>query len=395
MTPTMLDIAEEIAPQLIADRRYLHQHPELGYEEHETSQFVAERLRSLGIEVTTGVAKTGVVGLIEGGHPGKTVLLRADMDALPIDEQNDVPYKSTRPGRMHACGHDGHTAMLLGVARILSERRQQLKGTVKLVFQPSEERHPGGALPMIEAGVLENPHIDAAFGMHIGQDLPVGTIGVSDSIGNAAADSFDATITGPGGHAARPHLIVDPVVVACEAVTALQVLVSREVDPLKSAVITVGAINAGATHNVIPASAVLKGTVRTFDPDVQDLLAERVPQVIQGIATTFRTQAEVNYQRGYPPLVNDPEMVELVRAAARSVVGEEKLIVRPPSMGGEDMAYFLQRVPGCFFRVGSKNPEKGLIYGHHHPQFDFDDEVALPNGVATLATVALSYLEQS
>jgi amidohydrolase len=242
---------------------------------------------------------------------------------------------------------------------------------------------------------MENPAVDAAFGMHIGQDLPVGTVGVADRIGNAAADSFTATIYGQGGHAARPHLVVDPVVVACEVVSALQLLISRELDPLKSAVITVGAINAGATHNVIPAEATIKGTVRTFEPDVQDLLSERVPAVIRGISETLRATCEVNYQRGYPPLVNDVEMVELVRNVARGVVGDDRLIVRPPSMGGEDMAYFLQRVPGCFFRIGSKNPEKGLIYAHHHPRFDFDDEVALPVGVATLASVALTYLNQA
>ncbi len=391
-TLSLADAAWEIGPQVVADRRYLHQHPELGFQEENTARFVAGKLRGLGIETTTGVAKTGVVGILHGGMPGKTVLLRADMDALPIDELNDVPYKSATPGVMHACGHDAHTAMLLGVARLLAERRETIKGTVKFVFQPSEESFPGGAKPMIDAGVLENPHVDAAFGVHIGQDLPVGTIGVVTGPSNAASDGFVATIKGVGGHAARPHGSVDPIVVAAQCIGALQTLISREVNPLRQAVITVGSLHAGTVANIIPEEAIMKATVRTFDPWVRQNLAERIPALIKGIATAMRAEADVQYRLGYPTLVNDAAMSDLVREVAREVVGPERLIEREPGMGGEDMAYFLQQVPGCFFRIGSRNPERGLTYGHHHPRFDIDDEGALPIGVAAVASVALRFL---
>ncbi len=389
---TIMEAALEQGGQTVADRRYLHQHPELGMHETATAQFVATRLTELGIPMTTGVAKTGVVGLLVGGQPGKTILLRADMDALPIDELNDVPYKSQHPGVMHACGHDAHTAMLLSVAALLKTRQAALHGTVKFVFQPSEELPPGGAKPMIEAGVLENPHVDAAFGIHIGQDLPVGTVGVCAGPNNAASDGFIATIKGVGGHAARPHGCVDPIVVAAQAITALQSLVSREVNPLRQAVITVGSLHAGTVSNIIPEEAVMKATVRTFDEEVRQNLAERIPALISGIATAMRAEATVQYRFGYPTLINEPEMTDLVRAVAEEIVGPENVIEREPGMGGEDMAYFLQQVPGCFFRVGSRNPDLGLIYGHHHPRFDIDDEQALPIGVAMLTTVALRFL---
>ncbi|HEU5328493.1 MAG TPA: amidohydrolase [Thermomicrobiales bacterium] len=388
----LADAAFELGPQVVADRRYLHQHPELAFQEEQTARFVADRLRSLGIEPQTGVAKTGVVGLLQGRAPGKTVLLRADMDALPIEELNDVPYKSQAPGVMHACGHDAHTAMLLGVARLLSERQDQFTGTVKFVFQPAEEVPPGGAKPMIEAGVMENPHVDAAFGVHIGQDLPVGTIGVCTGPMNAASDGFVATIKGQGGHAARPHVAVDPIVIAAQCVIALQTLVSREVNPLREAVITIGAIQAGTVSNVIPEDATLRATVRTFDEEVRQHLAERIPALIKGIAVAMRGDADVAYRFGYPSLVNDAAMTDLVREVAREIVGPEKLIEREPGMGGEDMSYFLREVPGCFFRIGSRNPERGLIYGHHHPRFNVDDEAALPIGVAAVASVAMRYL---
>jgi amidohydrolase len=393
-TNPLVEAAWEIGPQVVADRRYLHQHPELGYQEENTARFVAERLRELGIETTTGVAKTGVVGLLRGSQPGKTVLLRADMDALPITELNDIPYKSQNLGVMHACGHDSHTAMLLGVAKLLSERQGDFKGIVKFIFQPSEEAAPGGAKPMIDEGVMENPHVDAAFGVHIGQDLPVGTIGVCTGPTNAASDGFIATIKGVGGHAARPHSCVDPIVVAAACITALQSLVSREVNPLRQAVITVGSLHAGTVANIIPEEAVMRGTVRTFDDGVREHLAERIPALLKGIASAMRAEADVQYRLGYPSLVNDAAMTDLVRGVAREIVGPRRVIEREPGMGGEDMSYFLQRVPGCFFRIGSRNPDLGLTYGHHHPRFNIDDEQALPIGVAAVASVALRYLNE-
>lgn len=393
ITVPFREAANDIAAEVTTDRRYLHQHPELAFEEEQTARYVAERLRSLGLQVETGIAGTGVVGLLQGDQPGKTVLLRADMDALPIAEQNDVPYKSQNPGKMHACGHDAHTAMLLGVARVLSEHRAEIPGSVKFVFQPAEEVPPGGAQAMIKAGVLENPHVDAAFGVHIGQDMPLGTVGVTNGPMNAASDRFEVTIHGKGGHAARPHLSVDPVVVASHCILALQTLASREVDPFKQIVVTIGSLHAGTIANVIPETATLAGTVRTFDAVVRRHIAERLPALIEGVAGAMRATVDVRYEFGYPALINDAVMADLVREVARQVVGETKLIERGATMGGEDMAYFLQEVPGCFFRIGSNNPERGLIHGHHHPRFDID-EAALPVGVAMLASVALRYLDQ-
>ncbi|MGN6810565.1 MAG: M20 metallopeptidase family protein [Thermomicrobiales bacterium] len=387
----VVDAAWEIGPQVVADRRYLHQHPELGFQEENTSRYVAARLRELGIEPQTGIARTGVLGVLRGARPGKTVLLRADMDALPIEELNDVPYKSRNPGVMHACGHDSHTAMLLGVARLLAERTDEFAGTVKFAFQPAEERE-GGAKPMIDAGVMTNPQVDAAFGVHIAQDLPVGTIGVGAGPSNAAADEAIITITGLGGHAARPHRAVDPIVIAAQCITALQTLVSREVNPLRQAVVTVGSLHAGAVSNVIPESCELRATIRTFDDETRQYLARRIPELVSGIAAAMQGTADVQYRFGYPPLVNDAAMTDLVRDVAREIVGADKVLDREPGMGAEDMAYFLREAPGCFFRIGSNNPTRGLTYGHHHPRFDIDDEGALPIGVAAVTSVALRYL---
>ena len=389
---SLLDAAWELGPEVTADRRYLHQHPELAFQEEHTARFVADKLRDLGIEVQTGIARTGVLGLLRGAQPGKTVLLRADMDALPLEELNDVPYRSQQPGAMHACGHDAHTAMLLGVATLLAGRRDELKGTVKFVFQPAEEAD-GGAEPMIREGVMENPHVDAAFGVHMAQELPVGAIGLCAGPACAAPDSFVATLKGTGGHGARPHTCIDPVVIAAQCVVALQSLVSREVDPMRQAVVTVGSLHAGTVNNIIPEEAVMQGTVRTFDEQVRRQLAERIPTLIQGVAAALRGEARVDYLLGYPTLVNDPAMTELVREVARDVVGPEKVLDREPAMVGEDMSYFLQRAPGCFFNIGSNNPERGLVYGHHHPRFDIDEE-SLPIGVAAVASVALRYLNE-
>jgi amidohydrolase len=393
MTATSLrSEVQALTDETIALRRALHQHPELGFQEFNTSRIVAERLRGLGLEVQTGIAGTGVVGLLRGGRPGRTVLLRADMDALPIEEENDVPYRSQRPGVMHACGHDGHTAGLLAVARLLGERRDSLAGTVKFCFQPCEESPPGGARPMIEAGVLEGPRVDAVFGLHLWQVMPLGTIGVITGPAMANSDRFTATIQGRGGHAAQPHLTVDAAVVASQIVVALQTVVARNVSPLKSAVVTVGQIAAGTTYNVIADAAVLKGTIRTFDADLRELVAERAEAVARGVAEALGATLTWEYTRGYPAVVNDPAMAALVRAATAEVVGADNVIAAEPTMGGEDFAYFLQERPGCFWFVGSRNDERGLIHGHHHPRFDID-EAALAIAIESLAAVTLRYLE--
>jgi amidohydrolase len=385
--------AEEIAPGVIADRRYLHQHPELGFHEENTARFVVERLRALNLDdLQTGIAKTGVVGILHGGKgPGRTVLLRADMDALPMTELNDVPYKSENPGAMHACGHDAHTAMLLGAARVLAGRREEFAGTIKFLFQPSEEANAGGAAPMIEAGVMENPHVDAAFGIHVGSNIPAGKVAVLAGPVNAAADSAIVTIRGLGGHAARPQMAIDPIVIGAHCIVALQSLVSREVNPLSPAVITVGTLHAGTVSNVIPEDAHFEATIRTFDEQTRALLAERIPQVIRGICETFRATAEVKYELGYPPLVNNAEMAALVKSVALDVVGPERVQDSEPGMGAEDMSYFLNAVPGAFYRLGVRNEATGKTYGHHHPRFDIEED-ALATGVAMHAAVALRYL---
>jgi amidohydrolase len=385
--------AEEIAPGVVADRRYLHQHPELGFQEENTARLVIERLRALHLDdLQTGIAKTGVVGVLQGGKgPGKCVLLRADMDALPITELNDVPYKSETPGRMHACGHDAHTAMLLGAARVLAERRGEFAGTIKFIFQPSEEQGEGGAQPMIAAGVMENPHVDAAFGIHVGSNIPAGKVAVLPGPVNAAADSAIVTIRGLGGHAARPQMAIDPIVIGAHCIVALQSLVSREVNPLSPAVITVGTLHAGTVSNVIPEDAHFEATIRTFDEQTRQLLAERIPQVVRGICETFRATAEVEYRLGYPPLVNNAAMAALVKEVALAVVGPERVMDSEPGMGAEDMSYFINAAPGAFYRLGVRNEAAGKTYGHHHPRFDIDED-ALSTGVAMHAAVALRFL---
>jgi amidohydrolase len=388
----LLDDVDEILPGVIADRRHLHEHPELGFQEVETARFVADRLRALGVEdIRIGIAQTGATALIRGGQgPGKTVLVRADMDALPIEEENEVDYRSKQAGVMHACGHDAHTAMLLGVGRLLMERRDRFAGTVKLLFQPAEEG-PGGAKPMIEAGVLNDPPVDAVLGMHMAQEAPLGVIALRAGPAMAASDGFTLVIHGKGGHGARPQSTIDPIAVGAQIVVALQTIVSREVDPTESAVVTVGAFRAGEAANVIPDTAELRATVRSFSPDVRQQLARRIEEVVRGIAGAMRAEVDFQYRFGYPPTVNDPVMTDLVRAAATELIGAERVVESPQMMGAEDFSYFLEQRPGCFFYVGSRNEERGLIWGHHHPRFDIDEE-ALGVGIATMTAAVQRYL---
>ncbi len=397
MTASATDLrtaVDEILPGVIADRRFLHEHPELGMQEVETAKFVAARLHQLGLDdIRTGIANTGVTALIRGTGSGpnadRVLMLRADMDALPIEEENAVDYRSQTPGVMHACGHDGHTAMLLATARLLLERRDQFAGTVKVVFQPAEEG-PGGAEPMIAEGVLEDPHVDAAFGLHLSQELPLGTVASMAGPSMAAADAFIVTIQGRGGHGARPQGTVDPILVGAQIITALQALVSREIDPTKAAVVTVGALNAGKAGNVIPDTAEMRGTVRSFEPDIREHLQRRIPEVIRGVAEALRATVEITYRLGPPAVNSDAAMTRLVRAAATAVVGAENAIEMTPIMGGEDMSYFLDAVPGCYFHVGSRNEERGLVWGHHHPKFDIDED-ALGVGISVTVEAALRY----
>ena len=361
--------------ELVNIRRHLHENPELGFEEVATAQYIADYLAGLGLEVTSQVAKTGVVALLRGARPGKTVAIRADMDALPIQELNEVPYKSKHPGKMHACGHDAHVAAAIGAARILWELRDQINGNVKFIFQPAEEA-PGGAEPMIAAGVLENPAVDAIIGGHVWGSLESGIIEVMSGPTMASSDIIRLKIIGKGGHAAQPHTTIDPIVIASEIVGALQKLVSRQTDPFESVVISICSFHAGDVFNVIPHSAYMEGAVRTLNNELRQELPQKIEKIIRGITEPYGATYELDYYLGYPVTVNDPGVTETVRRAAISVLGGDKVrVAARASMGGEDYAYFLNKVPGTYIRIGTRNPEKGICQEMHHPRFDIDEAV--------------------
>ncbi len=373
---------QALQPQLVQWRRGFHQKPELGFCEHLTASVVAQKLAEWGIAYQTGIAHTGIVALIEGSRPGPVLAIRADMDALPIQEANQVPYRSQHDGVMHACGHDGHTAIALGTAYYLQQHRHEIAGTVKLIFQPAEEGvDGGGAKPMVAAGVLDNPKVDGVIGLHLWNNLPLGTVGVCPGPMMAAVELFNCTVYGKGGHGAIPHQTIDSIVVASQVVTALQAIVARNLDPLKAGVVTVGSFHAGKAHNVIADSATLTGTVRYFDDDLNGFFRRQVEQTVAGICQGYGATYTLDYWQLYPPTVNDPAMADLVRSVAEAVVETPAGVVpNCQTMGGEDMSFFLQQVPGCYFFLGAANAERGLDYPHHHPKFDFD-ESALATGV--------------
>ncbi|MEP0869861.1 M20 family metallopeptidase [Trichocoleus desertorum AS-A10] len=385
---------QSLQPQLVEWRRQLHQRPELGFREKLTAEFVAQKLTEWGIEHQTEIAQTGIVATIASGKPGPVLAIRADMDALPIQEENEVPYRSQHDGLMHACGHDGHTAIALGTAYYLSQHRDSFAGTVKIIFQPAEEG-PGGAQPMIEAGVLQNPAVDAIIGLHLWNNLPLGTVGVRTGALMAAVELFRCTIQGRGGHGAIPHQTIDSIVVSAQIVNALQTIVARNVNPIDSAVVTVGELHAGTATNVIAASAKMSGTVRYFNPALTGFFHQRIEQIIAGICQSHGASYELNYQSLYPPVINDGAIADLVRSVAENVVEAEVGIVPEcQTMGGEDMSFFLQQVPGCYFFLGSANINKGLAYPHHHPRFDFD-ETALGMGVEIFARCVEKFCVQN
>jgi amidohydrolase len=378
----------ELAGKIVGWRRELHQAPELGFEEHGTATFVAERLRALKIEVKTGVAKTGVVGLLRAGRAGRgPVLLRADMDGLPVQEEPGRAYGSKTEGRMHACGHDGHMAMLLGAATVLASVRDRLERDVVFCFQPGEEGF-GGAEAMIAEGVLAEHGVAEAYGLHLWSLYPVGTIQVRAGASMAAQDEFAAVIHGRGGHGALPHRAIDPIVAAAAAVMALQSVVARSVDPIQPAVVTVGSLHAGTAANVIPDAATMQGTLRSFDEGVRELLRVRTRDVLDGVATAHGCRLEFKLMPGYPAVVNDAAAVERVRHHASSVVGEANVVEHDPMAAAEDFAYFLRQVPGAFTFIGAGNVERGITAPHHSPRFDID-EAALPVGAELLAKIAL------
>jgi amidohydrolase len=368
---------------LVEIRRQFHQYPELGFQEKLTAEFIDRQLTAWGIEHYSGIAQTGVVAILRGRKTSfrlKTLAIRADMDALPIQEENAVPYKSKHDGVMHACGHDGHTAIALMTAYYLSQHPNDFAGTVKIIFQPAEEG-PGGAKPMIEEGVLTNPDVDAIVGLHLWNNLPLGTIGVRSGPLMAAVELFHLTIQGKGGHGAMPHQTVDAIVVGSQIVNALQSIVSRNINPIDSAVVTVGEFHSGTAENVIADTANLSGTVRYFNRNFVGFFKHRIDLIVAGICDAYGASYKLDYTELYPPTINDEKMTTLVRSVAMDIVETSVGIVPEcQTMGGEDMSFFLDRVPGCYFFLGSANPDLALAYPHHHPRFDFD-ETALTIGV--------------
>ena len=384
-------LGEKYLQHMINLRETIHMYPEDGFSEFTTSKIIIEELEKLGIKVQKNVAKTGVVVLIECKYPGKTVLLRADMDALKIQEQADVEYKSKIDGMMHACGHDGHVAGLLGAAMILNELKDNLHGNVKLVFQPAEERD-GGALPMIEEGVLENPKVDAAFGAHLWGYLKEGEVHLKEGAMMAAPDIFNIKVIGKGGHGAVPQESIDPIVITCQIVNSLQTIVSRKINPLDPVVITCGRIQGGDCHNVIPNEVELEGTIRTFNEETRNWVPKVMEDLIRGITTSQGAAYEFKYEPKYPALINDKYMTSFAKESLKKVVGEENVFdLKEPNMGGEDFAYFAQKVPSAFIFVGIANNKSEPVI-HHNPYFKWDSKNV---GILaqSLSQIAIDYLK--
>ncbi len=388
---TTLAVPPALLAETIELRRDLHAHPELAFEEHRTAGIIAERLRTLGLEVHTGIGGTGVVGLLTGGRPGPTIMLRADMDALPMPEENDVPYVSQNAGVTHACGHDAHVAMLLGAARVLRERAAELQGRIAFVFQPAEEGG-GGAKAMLEDGLIARFAIERAYGLHVVTMLPSGQLGLRSGPLMASVDSFDLVVDGVGGHGAMPHRSVDPVVVAAEVVGALQRVVSREIDPLEPAVVTIGAINGGTTYNVIPPRVALKGTVRSFAEATREAMEGRVRRIAEHTCASANATCSLHWHPSYPVTVNDPDEADFVRAALSEALGAERVVETPPVMGSEDFSYFAQVVPACFYFLGGA--DAAHAFPNHHPAFDIDEQ-AMATGIAAHVAVAIAGLARA
>jgi len=382
----MIAAPQEILDDVIRWRRLIHRRPEFGFAEHETSRLVETELRAAGIDVRR-VLDTGVVGTLTGARRGKTLALRADMDALPIDERAPLDFKSETPGAMHACGHDAHTAMLLGAAVSLARERERLAGTLKFFFQPAEEG-PGGAKPMIEAGVMRSPDVDAIVMLHVWPTLPAGAIGVRPGAMTASCDDFDIDVNGRGGHGGYPHDAIDTIPVAAEMVLALQSIVSREIDPVRAAVVSIGRIEGGYRRNVIADRTKLSGTLRCLDEDVRRGVPERIQRIVGGVAAAHRAKASVRFEYGYPSVHNDPELTAAVIDIARRVpLVREVRELSQPTMGAEDFAYFAQTAPGCMIRLGCASPGDPDPASLHSPDFRLDEN-ALPVGVALLRALA-------
>ncbi|EGD51497.1 amidohydrolase [Thermoanaerobacter ethanolicus JW 200] len=387
----ILKEAEKVEKEVIELRRKIHMYPELGFEETKTSEIVYDYLKNLGIEVKR-IAKTGVVGTLKG-NGSKTIAIRADMDALPIQEENDVEYASQIPGRMHACGHDVHTAILLGTAKLLANMRDKLKGNVKFIFQPAEET-TGGALPMIEEGVLENPKVDAIIGLHVDPELQVGQIGITYGKAYASSDMIDIIVKGKSSHGAEPHKSVDAIVIAANIVNILQTVVSRKANPLSPIVLTIGAIEGGYARNIIADKVRMSGIIRMMEEEKRDEIVEMVEKICDNTAKAMGGEVEFKRTIGYPCLVNHKGMTDLIKETAFPLLGEGNVIEVAPTMGVEDFAYFLQKVPGSFYKLGCGNKEKGIDKPIHNNQFNIDEE-CIKIGLAVHVSTVLKYLNSN
>lgn len=385
MPKALMSDARKIAPKLSRIRRQIHMRPELGYEEKRTAALVAKTLQGLGLEVRTGVAKTGVVGVLQGGRPGKTIALRGDMDALPITEQTKAPYRSRVAGLMHACGHDANTTTVLGVAMLLAKKRGEIRGNVKFIFQPSEEAPPGGALRMIKEGALEKPRVDAIFGVHVDPTVPVGKMGLRDGPMMAAADDFSFAVLGEATHGAKPHLGVDAITLSAQVIQALQTIPSRRINPVHPVVVTVGTIQGGYRRNVIADRVYCEGTARTLDAKDRTRVEKMIGKTIADVTRSGGGSYEYAFERGYPILECDPGMTDIVRRASVGLLGNRGVVeIGEPSMGGEDFAYFIGEVPGMMLRLGTGNKKRNMTYPWHHPKFDIDED-GMWMGAAVLA----------
>ncbi|PIE58551.1 MAG: peptidase M20 [Desulfobulbus propionicus] len=391
----MIDLKSIVAsckPEVIDFRRALHQIPETGFAEEKTSSFIEKKIKEMGLVPETGIAKTGLTCLLRGSGPkatqGQTLMIRADMDALAVTEETDLPFSSTHQGFMHACGHDAHMAMVLGAAKVLSTMTDELNGNVKFVFQPAEEG-PGGAKPMVDAGVMENPHVDYVIGAHVWPALEKGKVGIKEGPLMAAMDFFDLTIQGKGGHGAMPHNCVDPVDTAAQVINALQRIVSRQMSPINPTVVTIGSIEGGSSYNIIPDSVRLKGTTRTFDRDIWASWPERMEKIVKGVCNAMGASYILDYNVGYPPTINDAEMAELAVASATRVVGKDNVVEPEMTMGGEDMSFYLEKAKGCFIFLGTGTDGCAPL---HNSRFVFDENV-LETGVEIFCDMALTLLK--
>ncbi|MGG4037210.1 M20 family metallopeptidase [Heyndrickxia ginsengihumi] len=386
---TMPQHIEQVKQEVIEWRRYLHAHPELSFEEVETANFVYNTLQSFGGIELSRPTNTSVLGIIKGASPGKTIAIRADMDALPIDEKSGVPFSSKKPGVMHACGHDGHTAMLLGTAKVLSQLKDNIAGEVRLIFQHAEEIFPGGAEELVHKGVMDG--VEAVIGAHLWSPLEVGKIGIVYGPMMASPDTFNIIIKGKGGHAAMPHDTVDSIATAAQVVSNLQHIVSRNVNPLKPVVVSVAKFIGGTTHNVIPGSVEIMGTVRTFDPDVRKDIPIHMERIVKGITAAHNAEYEFDYSFGYRAVINDDDITQILEETMEEVYGSDAIERMDPSMVGEDFSAYQQVAKGAFFYIGAGNADKGMIYPHHHEQFMIDEQ-SLEKGVSLFTSATFKFL---